>query len=79
MSKYFIAKTIEGKEYKFSMSSAMLVSTKSKDLICESLNKSRYDLKEGQIWHIYENDYYYDEQIDKKATIRGGYIRQSYR
>ena len=48
----FIAKAPIGKEFIYSKSSAMYVSKASANEICEQLNKIRYNLKDGEIWHI---------------------------
>lgn len=54
----FIAKAPIGKEYIYSKSSAMYVSKASAQEICEKLNEIRYNLKDGEIWHIYDADGY---------------------
>lgn len=67
MKKYFIAKTIKDKEYCFSISSAMLVSEKSHFDLCKLLNEKKYQLKnENEIWHLYENDCFYNDRIYKE-------------
>ena len=56
----FIAKAPIGKEFIYSKSSAMYVSKASANEICEQLNKIRYNLKDGEIWHIYDAEGYED-------------------
>ena len=50
----FIAKAPIGKEYVYNRESAMYVAKASAKEICEQLNKIRYNLKDGEIWHIYD-------------------------
>lgn len=66
MYKYFLAKTIRGKEYIFNKNTAMFVCEKRKLEFLELLNKKRYLLNnDDEKWHLYENDYYMDDYIDK--------------
>ena len=50
----FIAKAPIGKEFIYNRESAMYVAKASANEICEQLNKIRYNLKDGEIWHIYD-------------------------
>lgn len=54
----FIAKAPIGKEFIYSKSSAMYVTNASAQEICDRLNKIRYNLKDGETWHIYDADAY---------------------
>ena len=78
MKKYFIAKTTKGQEYCFSLTSAMLVSEKSRLYLMNLLNDKKYQLKnDNETWHIYENDFYYNDRISKeiKKTKSRVYVR----
>lgn len=70
MRRYFIAKAPLGKEYIYSRDTAMFVSKKNKNIILQFLNKERYNLKDGETWHVYENDYYTNSFIYKEIKIR---------
>lgn len=48
-----IAKTLKGKEFIYSKTHCYRVSEKGAVDICNALNEIRYNLKEGEIWHIY--------------------------
>ena len=55
-----IAKTIAGREYVYSATSAHAVSEKSAEVICRALNDARWQLKDGEAWHVYERGWYED-------------------
>lgn len=63
MVKYFIAKTIKGREFVFSKARMIAVPTNTAWEIAEQLTELRYDLKEGEIWYVYDNDWYYNDYI----------------
>ena len=71
MTKYFIAKAVKGQEYFFQTSSMIAVPNVSAHKICDVLNKMNYDLKEDQVWHMYENDPWYDNNIVKEIKKYG--------
>lgn len=75
-----IAKTIAGKEYIYSKSSAHAVSNAEAKPICDALNKARYDLKDGEAWHIYDLGWYENEFTNAgvmKFTRRKGKIYEA--
>ena len=53
-----LAKTIIGKEFIYSVSSAHKVNKKKADYIAECLNNCGFMLKDGEKWHVYEVDQY---------------------
>lgn len=53
-----IAKTIAGKEFVYSRNSAHAVAKSSAQKICDALNRTRYNLKDGEIWHVYDMGQY---------------------
>lgn len=76
-----IAKSAENREFFYNAESAHKVGKKNAKSICEELNKIRWDLKAGQVWHIHEVDqydtaYYYAEF--QKFYIRNGYLREAH-
>ena len=82
MTQKFIAITHKGQEYIFSKTHMIAVPTKSAEFIKETLNKKNYMLKENEVWHIYDNDWYYDQLINDRisrvikgrfAIVWGGY------
>ena len=83
MTKKFIAITNIGTEFMFKKSSMIAVPTSSAEKIAEALTKVKYKITDGEKWHVYENDSYYDSIITKsiasysknrdKITIRGSY------
>jgi len=55
------AKAVEGKEFIYSRESAHQVSERSANMICAALNEKRWGLKDGQIWHVYDCEWYEQE------------------
>ena len=53
-----LAIAMQGKEFNYNGHSAHAVSDAGAEAIRDALNKARYRLKEGQVWHIYEYDWY---------------------
>ena len=62
----FIAIATKDKEFMFKTSTMIKVPTKSAQRIVEALNKTRYKLSDNEVWHIYDNDYYYNSKITKE-------------
>ena len=74
-----IAKTVKGKEYYYGVKTAHKVSMAGSEKILEVLNRVRYQLGDGQTWHIYEIDRYdtaYDYAEFQKFTIRKGIVKE---
>ena len=72
-----IAKSREGAEFCYSRASAHLVSDRSAAKICDALNACRYDLNDGQIWHVHDCGPYELETTGagfQKFVIRNGYL-----
>jgi len=70
MRKYFLAKTRIGQEYLFSMDSAMFCAEKHRIYLMNLLNEKRYNLKnENEKWHLYENDFFYNDRIFKEIKV----------
>ena len=76
--KYFIAKTIEGSEFIHSKKDAYFVSTAGRLEICKALNDAKYQLKAGEKWHIYKNDWYTETFIYRVLKRRNGRIYSTY-
>lgn len=72
--KYFIAKTAEGSEYIYSRSQAFFVATAAREDICKALNDVKWNIKAGEKWHIYENDWYTETFIYRVLKRRSGRI-----
>lgn len=71
--KYFIAKTKKGCEFMHSKKDAFYTSAASRFLFCDMLNKKRYNLKDDELYHIYEVDYmsqFYIDKVIKKSKTR---------
>ena len=64
MYKYFIAITNPGSEYMFKKSDVIAVPAASANKIIEALNRIQYKLKPGEVWKLYENDFYYNTLIN---------------
>ena len=71
MVSKFIAKAVKGQEFLFSKQSMIGVPSSSALKIATALNNMKYELKEGQVWHVYDNDYYYNDFIDREIKRYG--------
>lgn len=72
-----LAKAIKGKEFCYDRWSAHKVSTAGAEKICTALNKIRYQLKSGEVWHVYDCDGYSLEYTGagyQSFTMRKGSI-----
>lgn len=73
-----VAVAVKGKEFLYNPKTAHKVSVKSAERICQNLNESRFRLKEGEIWHVYEIDQYdirpYSTAETQSFIIRNGYL-----
>ena len=73
-----IAKTIKGKEYIHSRSQAYFAD-KDADKICEALNAAKYQLKDGECWHVYDYDFTQEWYIEQVISLtRTGKVKLSY-
>jgi len=66
MKSHFIAIAPQGAEFMYKLSSAILVPSKSAEAIRDYLNSIKYQIKAGEVWHIYTNDFYTDSRIEKE-------------
>lgn len=66
MKAKFIAIANKGTEYLYKVSSMIAVPKNSAQWIADVLTKQRYQLKENEVWHVYDNDYYSDSMIAKE-------------
>ena len=76
-----IAKSKAGAEYLYKAESAHAVSERSAETILRVLNENKWNLRDGEIWHIhdvdsYDNAYYYAQ--GQKFTIRKGIVKRVY-
>lgn len=75
-----LAKSCVGQEYLYLTKSAHAVPKSSARKIMDALNKSRYDLRDGQVWHLHEicgldDASFYAER--QKFSIRKGNIYET--
>ena len=75
--KKFVAKSVLGKEYLYSQKCAFIVPNKSAKRIRDTLNANHVTLEKGEIWHIYDCDWYDDQCICYKINIVKGKLRVS--
>jgi hypothetical protein len=64
MTEKFIAIAPKGAEYLYRRSSMIAVPKSSAIKIMTTLNNLRYKLKDGEVWHVYDNDWYSNDYID---------------
>lgn len=75
--KKFVAITTPGTEYLYKGSSAHSVSCASAEKILSVLNRVRYKLKDGEIWHVYiEEGSYSNHAAYQSFTIRKGIVSE---
>lgn len=67
-----IAKTIKGKEFFLSVHEMYEAPKSSAKKICEIMNHARFRLKEGEVWHIYDECMY---EPTGKLSIRNGMVK----
>ena len=76
--KKLIAKTLIGKEFMHSRSDAYFADENA-DEICKTLNKARYQLKEGERWHVYDYDFTQTAYVEQVISLtRTGKVKLSY-
>ena len=66
MTEKFIAIAPKGKEFLYRRSSMIAVPKSSAIKIMITLNNLRYKLKDGEVWHIYDNDWYSNDFIESE-------------
>ena len=66
MTEKFIAIAPRGAEYLYRRSSMIAVPKASAIKIMTALNSLRYQLKDGEVWHIYDNDWYTNDFISSE-------------
>lgn len=72
-----LAKAIKGKEFMYNVRSAHKVSARSAMVILDIVNEYRFQLKENEVWHLYDVDEYdtaYDVAQFQSFTIRNGVV-----
>lgn len=81
MVKRFIAIAPKGQEYFYRRSSMIAVPESSAFEIAQALTRERYQIKDGEVWHVYENDNYSNMYIQKQIKRNGTHkisIQMSY-
>ncbi len=81
MTKKFVAITVEGSEFLYSRGFMIAVPTSTAQLICDALNKVRYELKPNQKWWVYDNDDVSDDWIEyeiRRFSKKAGKLRIQY-
>lgn len=80
MTKHFIARAQEGKEYIFNTALMIAVPTTRAEEIRDCLNKHKYKINDGQVWYIYDNDPFYEDRMTADIkSVRGGKITIKWR
>lgn len=64
MTQKFIAIAAKGQEFLYSKRSMIAVPESSAQKIADALNKVGYNLKQGETWWVYDNDWYYNDYIN---------------
>lgn len=75
-----LAKAKVGSEYLYVINSAHKVPKASARKIMDILNDVRWNLKDGEIWHMYEIDEYcpgYTYAATQRFSIRKGIVKRS--
>lgn len=72
-----LAISVKDREYLYKANTARAVSKNSAQKICDIVNECKYQLKPGEIWHIYEIDKYniaFDYATRQEFKIRRGIV-----
>ena len=75
MTQKFIAIANKGQEFSFKRSSMIAVPSSSAKKIADALTNIRYKLSSGEVWHVYDNDYYYNDYIGSEIRRLGKSIK----
>lgn len=77
-----VAQAVKGKEYLYISETSHKVSKNSSEIILKTLNKNKYKLKPGHIWHLYEIDEYdlkpYTAALHQKFIRYKHYIKEKF-
>lgn len=74
--KKIIAKTNEGREFFYNRGDTYQVSNASAEIICNSMNAAKYQLKPGELWKVYTvADYTFKYNTMFKAIRNRGKVR----
>lgn len=73
-----IAKAPKGKEFLHSRKYSYFASDESAETICNTLNESKQNLSDGEIWRVYDFDYGMTLYVSKKIELNNGVIETSY-
>lgn len=68
MKKNFIAIAVKGKEFLYKRSSMIAVPARSALKIRDLLNRNKFELRDGEVWHIYENDSFDNDYISREIN-----------
>ena len=66
--KKLIAKTQEGKEFLHSKKNAFFASANAQK-IADILNRNKYQLQDGEKWHVYDYDFMQDDYVQHRIYI----------
>ena len=72
-----IAKTRIGTEYVHSKINAYFAPDTSAQKMADLLNKNNYDLKPGEIWYVYDQDYMQQFYTDKRLYFSCGKLKST--
>lgn len=64
MTEKFIAIAPKGREFLYKKNSMIAVPKTSADAIKDRLNEIGYHLRNGEVWHVYDNDWISNDYID---------------
>lgn len=67
-----IAKTVKGKEYFHSTREMYEAPKRSAEKICEIMNSEKWNLKDNETWHIYNETLY---EPNGRLSIREGIVK----
>lgn len=73
-----IAKALKGQEYFYNINSAGFAPERSAQKMAEELNAAGYDLKPGEVWHVYDAQYSDEFRINKKFYYSKKYLKLKY-
>ena len=71
MTEKFIAVSPKGQEFMFDKRRMIAVPKTSAKKIADALTKAKYKLKDGEVWFVHDNDFYYNDYISSEIKRYG--------
>ena len=71
MTEKFIAASVKGQEFLFDKRRMIAVPKSSAQKIADVLNNLKYKLKDGEVWFVHDNDWFFNDYIFEEIKRYG--------